>query len=64
MSAKTNQIFHFPSKIPVNTDIASEHNLVRDLEGLQIEVVPGPGKQRFQVFDEGWDTELVAPALE
>src|SRR6516162_4697894 len=32
ISAKTNQIFQLPSKIAVNTNVASEHNLVRDLE--------------------------------
>src|SRR5215831_186057 len=32
ISAKTNQILQLPSEIAVNTDITSEHNLVRDLE--------------------------------
>ena len=32
MSAKTNQIFQFPSKIAANSDVTSEHKLVGDLE--------------------------------
>jgi hypothetical protein len=32
ISAKTNQIFQFPSKIPANSDVTGEHNLVGDLE--------------------------------
>ena len=38
--------------------------LIDQLEGMELEILAGPGQQRLQVLDEGWGDDLVAPATE
>src|SRR5262249_77001 len=49
MSAKTNQIFQLASKITVNPDVTSEHNLVGDLEPNGCLLLTGAGIDRPQI---------------
>ena len=49
MLAKTNQIFQLPSKIAVNTDVTSEHNLVGDLESYGCLLLTCAGIDRSQI---------------
>src|SRR5881392_2314385 len=49
MLAKTNQIFQLPSKIAVNSDVASEDNLVADLEAYGCLLLTGTGIDRSQI---------------
>jgi ribosomal protein S6E (S10) len=37
--------------------------LIGELEGLKLQIVSGSGKQGFEIFNERWDYQLVAPAL-
>src|SRR5205823_7243068 len=49
MLAKTNQIFQLPSKIAVNTDVTSEHELVAELESYGCLLLTSAGIDRSQI---------------
>src|SRR4030095_9501326 len=49
ISAKTNQIFEFSPKIPMNSDVTSEHNLVGDLEAYGCLLLTSAGINRSQI---------------
>jgi hypothetical protein len=49
MSAKTNQIFQFPSKIAVNSDVTSKHKLVAELEPHSCLLLTSAGIDRSQI---------------
>src|SRR6476660_4821324 len=49
MLAKTNQIFQLPSKIAADSDIASEDNLVADLEAYGCLLLTSAGIDRSQI---------------
>ena len=37
--------------------------LIGQLEGLQLQIVAGPGQQRIEKFDQRWDHQFVTPAF-
>ena len=36
--------------------------LIGELEGLEIQILPGAGQERIQIIDEGRNDQLIAPA--